>query len=203
MAAKVANTSLELALSGRWDDFCAQCRREPSACATAVRRDKSPGGEYILHLAAAAGRDDSASLCVRYGADVNAPDSTGSLASETAARHGFVDLARRLEGAALSSSWRWDVKMPAFPDPAVFPASNRWREARAVRAAFPRSFSYAGGEARIARGGVYYADSWGRGIVGWHGSTDPPCGMDGEPMIDRAVSSDDVRNGAIPWDCDC
>jgi hypothetical protein len=37
----------------------------------------------------------------------------------------------------------------------------------------------------IEAGRRHYVDDFGRVLVGWHGSFDPPCGMDDEPMFDE------------------
>jgi len=42
---------------------------------------------------------------------------------------------------------------------------------------------YGGGVVKIPKGSRYFVDSFGRTLVGWHGSYDPPSGMGGEPMV--------------------
>ena len=49
------------------------------------------------------------------------------------------------------------------------------------------TIKYGGGHVDIPAGGRYYVDSFERVLVGWHGSYDPPCGMDDYPMINDAV----------------
>jgi hypothetical protein len=43
--------------------------------------------------------------------------------------------------------------------------------------------AYGGAVISIPKGAVYYADSFGRVLIGWHGTYSPPRGMDGEPMV--------------------
>jgi hypothetical protein len=45
--------------------------------------------------------------------------------------------------------------------------------------------AYAGGVAAIPEGSRYFVDSFERTLVGWHDTYDPPCGMDGESMIEE------------------
>lgn len=45
--------------------------------------------------------------------------------------------------------------------------------------------AYGGGTTDIPKGGWYFEDSWGRVLVGWHGTVSPPCGMDGESILDE------------------
>jgi hypothetical protein len=43
--------------------------------------------------------------------------------------------------------------------------------------------AYAGCVVTIPQGSTYYVDSFGRVLIGWSGSHNPPCGMDGESMV--------------------
>lgn len=46
---------------------------------------------------------------------------------------------------------------------------------------------YAGGVVRIRPGDTYYVDKAGAVLVGWHGTYDPPCDMEGYAMIEKSV----------------
>ena len=44
--------------------------------------------------------------------------------------------------------------------------------------------NYGGGVVNIKVGDTYYIDNSDRILVGWHGTYNPPCGMDGESMLE-------------------
>lgn len=69
-------------------------------------------------------------------------------------------------------------------DPALLPSSCLWTEASERRAQAPMRVAYAGGVVKIAEGARYFVDRSERVLVGWHGTFDPPCGMDGESMLE-------------------
>lgn len=68
-------------------------------------------------------------------------------------------------------------------DPDVLPSSNRWSEAIESIAVSEMFVGYGGGLVRINKGKPYYKDSFNRILVGWHGTFNPPSGMDGQSMI--------------------
>lgn len=70
-------------------------------------------------------------------------------------------------------------------DPDVLPSSNRWGEATEANASTDLFVAYGGGLVRISKGSPYFTDCLGRVLVGWHGTFNPPCGMDGESMLCR------------------
>ena len=73
-------------------------------------------------------------------------------------------------------------------DPTQTATSTRWEEAQ-LRVA--TSDVFVDGLSGLVRAGQkYYVDGSGRVLVGWHGSVDPPCGMDGESLVDeRALAA--------------
>jgi uncharacterized protein len=182
MEAADAPSPLELAQRGRWDDVERSLLEDEALGAACVRTARSPDGRTLLHLAAAAGNTGIVRICIRLGAEVSVADSAGAVASSLAASNGFLDLGADLAAAPVSGLWAWDSTNKHLANCSIFPSSNKWSTATAMRAARARLFSYAGGQAIVRQGGRYYADSWGRALVGWHGTTDPPCGMDGEPL---------------------
>ena len=68
-------------------------------------------------------------------------------------------------------------------EPNLMPSSNLWDEAEQKIAATELKAQYGGGVAIIRPGERYFTDSAGRVLVGWHGTTNPPSGMDGYSMI--------------------
>lgn len=65
----------------------------------------------------------------------------------------------------------------------MLPSSSLWEDAEEREAAELRRVAYGGGVVTIPVGARYYVDSFERTLVGWHGTYDPPCGMDGESMV--------------------
>ncbi|MGX7351796.1 hypothetical protein [Enterococcus canis] len=65
------------------------------------------------------------------------------------------------------------------------PSSNKWHEALKKIAVEDFKVAYAGSIVYIKKGSNYYLDNSNRILVGWHGTYDPPCGMDGELLLDN------------------
>ena len=62
-------------------------------------------------------------------------------------------------------------------------SSSAWSEAIERGAARELSVAYGGGIVTVPRGARYFVDAFERTLVGWHGSYDPPSGMDGASML--------------------
>ena len=71
----------------------------------------------------------------------------------------------------------------AHTNPDLLPSSNLWNEAIPQVATTELKAQYGGGVAKIRAGERYFTDGVGRILVGWHGTTNPPSGMDGTSMI--------------------
>jgi hypothetical protein len=69
-------------------------------------------------------------------------------------------------------------------DPNVLPSSNQWGDAAERRASVAMPVAYGRGVVTIPAGARYFADAFERPLIGWHGTYDPPCGMDGGSMVD-------------------
>jgi len=62
-------------------------------------------------------------------------------------------------------------------------SSSKWTEATPRTITETVQIKYGGGVA-TADPGTIWVDQAARVLVGWHGTTQPPCGMDGEPMME-------------------
>ena len=60
---------------------------------------------------------------------------------------------------------------------------------RRLRAYEDTVLPHKGGVVRIPKGSSYYADSDGAPVIGWHGTFDPPLGMDGRSMVEGAAQN--------------
>ena len=67
----------------------------------------------------------------------------------------------------------------------LLPSSNLYDEAVRRVADCEMEVQYGGGVVHIKPGDHYFTDSAGRVLVGWHGTYDPPSGMDSEPTINQ------------------
>lgn len=177
--------AFKLGRRGAWDELSAAFQEDSLMGAACVRTGRGQQGETLLHIAAAAGDLRAARMCVRLGADVRASNSAGLQAADLAERAGATELAAQLRGLAAetNSSAEWHPGTRAFADWSVWPSSPLYREGRPVRAANQRRFSYnGGGSTDVPTGRQYWADSWGRGIIGCRGTVSPPLNMDGEAL---------------------
>ncbi|KAG2499677.1 hypothetical protein HYH03_002612 [Edaphochlamys debaryana] len=144
------------------------------------RYAKPTSGWTLLHQAGYWGNVEAARRLVQLGASITAVAKDGETPAQAARNRGHKELAALLEEAARGA------KGPLWgppTNPTLLPSSCSWSQARAQRAAKDLQVAYGGGVVHIAKGRRYYVDAMGRVLVGWHGTYDPPTGMDGEPMI--------------------
>lgn len=166
----------ELGKAGSWDRVLEAVKtsaRFSRECAHFVKRSS---GWTLLHQAAYFGNREAAARLIALGANPGSATKAGETPAAVAKSRGHEELAEALKRWTLTSVW----SSPKGPD--LLPSSNRWSEAQPRIAEDDMQVSYGGGVVNIRQGGSYYSDSIGRTLVGWHGSYNPPCGMDGESM---------------------
>lgn len=79
-------------------------------------------------------------------------------------------------------------------DLSLLPSSQLWEGAQERRAAEAMRVTYGGGVVDIQKGARYFVDSFEHVLVGWHGSYDPPCGIDGESMFEDCDAAQVFRS---------
>ena len=172
-------SAYETAKSGDWERLLADWSRVP-AIARRCSRYAKPGSSWtFLHQAAYFGHANACRLLVEMGADLEATTHDGLTAADVARSKGHSELADQLRAASIGRDTLWSAPV----DPDVRPSSNRWSEAKAMTAAEELLVAYGGGLVRIPARSTYYTDAMGRTLVGWHGTIDPPSGMDGESLL--------------------
>lgn len=170
----------ELAKAGRWTTLLASLLGEADLAARCSRYRRPSSGWTFLHQAAYGGEQDVARALIRLGASTTCSSRDGETPADVAIKNGHGDLARLLQAAARDADGLWAA--PA--DAALLPSSRAWAETVERRATRERKVAYGGGVVLIRAGARHFVDSFERTLVGWHGTFDPPCGMDGEPVID-------------------
>ena len=163
----------ELAKSGQWDKVLRAFDEEPRVAAKCSRYRRGSSGWTFLHQAAYSGHEGAARGLIRMGASLTARSTEGQTPADVANTRHHEALGRLLEAAAQTGAHLWE----AHPDPGLLPSSNAWDEQRERRAEREMKVAYAGGVVVIPPGARYFADSFERVVVGWHGSYDPPRGM--------------------------
>ncbi len=168
-----------LAKSGKWDEVWLALVGERELAVACTRYAKPSSGWTFLHQAAYAGNEAAVRVLLRLGASLTVTSNDRATASEVAGKHGHAALEALMRHAAVDATGLWE------PSPAgdLLPSSGAWSE-RSERCAWRElRVGYGGGCVVIPAGGRYYVDSFERVLVGWHGSYDPPAGMDGESMF--------------------
>lgn len=171
----------QTAKSGEWDRLLAEWDNS-AVLAKRCSRYSRPGSSWsFLHQAAYFGNERACRALIGLGASTEAQTHDSLTPAEVATQKGYHELAAFLRDASVGINTLWEPPI----DPDVLPSSNRWSEATEVRASTDLFVAYGGGLVRIPKGSPYFADSLARVLVGWHGTFNPPCGMDGESMLSR------------------
>eukprot|EP01039_Chlorochromonas_danica_P010343 gene10347-11451_t len=136
-----------------------------------------------LHYAAYWGNLEATKLLIQYGAFILASTDKDKRPVDLAREREFPAVASILYDAQVYGSGNW-----SSPIDASLSASSCWWTAGSPMVAEEEEVrvAYAGSVAVIPQGARYYVDPCGRPLIGWHGSYDPPCGMDGESMLSQS-----------------
>jgi hypothetical protein len=162
---------------GRWErvlqawgtvDLARQCSRY----------HKAHSDWTFLHQAAYWGHEVACRELIRAGAPLAALSRERQTAADVAAERKHVALVSLLRRASESAQSVWEPPNDAN----LLPSSSLWGDGQERRASEVLRVAYAGGVVTIPVGARYFVDSFERTLIGWHGTYDPPCGMDGEPM---------------------
>lgn len=169
----------EEAKIGNWELILSAWRKTPRFAQKCSRYQNSPSGWTFMHQAAYFGHEIACRELIRLGAAVETLSCERQSAADVAEERKYPALSALLRRASYSAESLWS----ATKDPNLLPSSNLWEEAEERRTLKPFGVAYGGGVVKIAAGSRYFVDSFERTLIGWHGTYDPPCGMDGEPMV--------------------
>lgn len=168
-----------LAKRGQWSDVWAALAGERQLSAACIAHASASSGWTFLHQAAHTGDERAVRTLVRLGAPVTAQAKAGETPHDVAVQRGHAALAELLAAAALGTGMLWDA--PSRPD--ALPSSCAWDEALERCAWRELRIAYGGSIVVIPSGARYFVDAFERALIGWHGTYDPPSGMDGEPLV--------------------
>lgn len=169
----------EQAKSGRWEHVWRALVGEDQLAAACSRYSRPASGWTFLHQAAYAGDEAAVRVLLRLGASLSARSKHGETARTVARERGHAALDVLMREAEASAEDLWQPSSDAN----LLPSSRSWATHTERRAWRELHVGYAGGRVVIPAGARYYVDSFERVLVGWHGTYDPPAGMDGESML--------------------
>lgn len=168
-----------LAKQGAWSAVLSAFDTQPLVAANCSRFKKASSGWTFLHQAAYFGSESAARALIRLGASLKVQSNERETAADVADARGHGELSRLLRTAAQSADNLWEPSS----HPELLPSSCAWVDGVVRRASNELRVSYGGGAIVIPAGSRYFVDSFERILVGWHGTYDPPCGMDAESMV--------------------
>jgi len=169
----------EMAKGGAWDKLLLAWSEDPLFAMECAHYVKTSSHWTFLHQAAYFGNEPACRKLIQYGARVDAVAHDKMMPADVARSRGHILVAELLCEAAQDIGSLWS----APNDASLLPSSPRWHEAIERRATQDMFVAYGGGRVHIQSGDCYFVDSFERILVGWHGTYDPPLGMDAEPMI--------------------
>lgn len=175
----IIERNYEQAKAGNWVEVLSGWECYPVLARRCSRYSKPGSGWGFLHQAAWFGHEPACRLLISLGAPLTALTHDSCTPADIAHQQGHQALAALLQHAAKGTDSLW--KAPGDPD--VLPASPLYKEATQIQASIGLLVAYGGGLVRIPAGASCFTDSFGRILVGWHGTFNPPCGMDGESML--------------------
>lgn len=171
-----------LAKAGKWDVLWASVAGETMIAAACSRYAKRSSAWTFLHQAAYSGHVASARALIRLGASPTKDSNEGQKPADVADTRGHKSLGDLLRAASTTADSAWSP--PTELD--LLPSSKAWDEATERRAWREMRVGYGGGCVVIPRNSRFFVDSFGRILIGWHGTHDPPGGMNGESMVRHA-----------------
>jgi len=171
----------EVAKSGEWDRVLSKMSRDSTLAAACGRYVKPTSGWTFLHQAAYFGHELGVRALVGLGATLDAQSQDGESPIDVAERRGHRALAEIMRDAVPHELWAPHASSD------VRPSSNAWHQAEPRRTPLGLTVGYGGKMIEIPPGSRYYVDSFERVLVGWHGTFNPPYGMDDSPCIDVAT----------------
>lgn len=173
----------ELGKNGNFQRIEIEFENNLGLAGKAVRYVQPISGWTLLHQAAYWGDELGIRLCLIFGGSLEVMSIDGQTPIDVAISKGNHHLGEILRMAVMKACWR-----PVTENSSLRASSCVWGEATPCTAQINMTVGYGGRVISIPKGGNYYSDSWGRVLVGWHGSYDPPYGMDGVPMVKRRTT---------------
>jgi hypothetical protein len=167
----------ETAKAGSWGELLEEWANSPVLLSRCSRFIKSGSSWTFLHQAAYFGHDRACRVLLGRGANVGARSKDLRTPADVATQRGHVAVGELLRAAAIDELWE-----PSL-DPDVLPSSNRWGEATQAMSNTDVYVAYGGATIKIPKGTTHFVDSLSRILVGWHGTFDPPRGMDAESLL--------------------
>ncbi|MCL2725102.1 MAG: ankyrin repeat domain-containing protein [Polyangiaceae bacterium] len=168
-----------LAKVGEWDKVLLELSGDLRLAAICARYQKPSSGWTFLHQTAYFGHEQGVRAFVGLGASLDVKSNEGETPADVAERRGHRDLSQSMHAAAKRATVSW--KPPQSPE--LRPSSCAWEEAEQRRALLGLRAAYGGSVVVIPPGSRYYVDSFERILVGWHGTFNPPLGMDAESLL--------------------
>lgn len=174
--------SYRQAKEGKWGVLMAAWEQMPFLARRCSRFRNPSSGWTFLHQAAYFGHEAACRELIRLGAAASASSLDDKKPADVAQELGHQPVASLLQRAEQDNDSPWAAPV----DPDVLPSSNLWAEAEERRASSSILIAYGGGLVQIAIASRYFVDSLDRTLIGWHGTYDPPLGMDGESLLEKA-----------------
>jgi len=169
----------EEAKQGKWHKLLHDWNMAP-ALGNRCSRYVNPGSRWtFLHQAAYFGHEEGCRDLIRRGAAIDARAHDGRTPADVANQKGHGRLAVLLEQACIRDKTLWGP--PA--DPEALPSSNQWQDARPAIATADMFVVYGEKVIRIPQASRHFVDAFGRVLIGWHGSYDPPCDQGAMPQV--------------------
>ena len=176
---RLVSKSYEQAKRGDWDQLFSDWNEIPLLALRCSRYIRQSSGWSFLHQAAYFGHKNACRYLIKMGSPIALLSNDKKSASDVARSKEFFDLADWLDRAIERDDSLWSPPQ----EMGLHPSSCLWLDANESLAVNDIFVSYANELVKIPKGSRYYVDDYERILVGWHGTFNPPCGMDGESLI--------------------
>lgn len=168
-----------LSVEGEWDRVLAAWNAHEMLARHCAHAAEPSLKWSFLHQAALSNNETACRALIRWGAKIDAEDAEGRSAIDIAKMVGHDEICGLLSEAAEYAVGPWAPPL----DACCLPSSAAWDQA--VRWTVPRidRVYYGGVVVEISAGTKVWVDDFGRLLVGWRGSVDPPRNKEGRSLI--------------------